>query len=80
MNDFLRRKISLFAERVDGKDISIMKEVRIDNCIEELGEVTADQLCEVIAQVLSCSVDQVKAKLAEYEDSDRVLQDLVKRH
>ena len=77
MDDSLRRKLALLAERVEGQDISIIKEVRLDHRIEELSNVTRDTLCEAIAQVLSRKPQHVKEKLAEYENSDQILDDLV---
>ncbi len=77
MQEHLRRKLSLLAQRVEGKDISIMKEVRIDNCLEELSEINLEGLRTVLSQVSSCSVDEVNAKLAEHDDSERILEDLV---
>ena len=77
MEEHLRRKLSLLAQRVEGKDISIMKEVRIDNCLEELTEINPDGLRVVLSRVSSCTLEEVDAKLAEHDDSERILQDLV---
>ena len=78
MDDTLRRKLALLAERVEGKDISIIKEVRLDHFIEELSEVTRESLQQAISYVLSCPVDQVRLQLAKHENSDKLLDDLVK--
>ena len=77
MEESTRRKLFALAEKVEGKDISIMKEVRIDNLMDELGGVSPESVQQVISQVLSCSVEEVQEKLAD-EESQQQLTELLR--
>ena len=78
MEASLRRKLFALTEKVEGKDISIMKEVRIDNLMDEMRHVSTQSLETLISQVLSRPIEEVQDKLSD-PDSQALMRELVER-
>ena len=73
----VRRKLQLLAGRVQGRVTTLTEDVRLDRAVDTKEVNTREDVREVLGEALQKSVREVQTTLANSDDSDRLIDDIV---
>lgn len=77
MADELRQKLVILAERVEGKKLTLLEAIHVELRAQNIEVPDRTEVRKALAESLKCSEGTVLIKLAAYNDSDRILDDIV---
>ncbi len=77
MADELRQKLVILAERVDNKKLTLLEAIRVELRAQKIEVADRTKVRKALAESLDVSEGTVLVKLAAYNDSDRILDDIV---
>ncbi len=77
MADELRQKLVTLAERVDNKKLTLLEAIRVELRAQKIEVADRTKVRKALAESLEVSEGTVIVKLAAYNDSDRILDDIV---
>ena len=77
MADKLRQKLVILAERVDSKKLTQLDAIRLELRAQSIGKVDRSKVYKALAETLQVSEEKVILNLASYNDSDRILDDII---
>ena len=77
MADELRQKLVLLAERVDAKKLTQLEAIRLELKARTIDDASRAKVRKALSESLEISEATVLVKLASYNDSDRILDDIV---
>ena len=72
-----RRKLQLLAGRVQGRITTLTEDARLDRAIQARHVSTRRDVREVLAEGLQKSASEIQTALANTDDSDRLIDDIV---
>ena len=73
----VRRKLQLLAGRVQGRVTTLTEDVRLDRAVDTKEVNTREDVREVLGEALQKSVREVQTTLANSDDSDRLIDEIV---
>ncbi len=77
MADELRQKLVILAERVEDKKLTLLEAIRVELRAQKIEVADRSKVRKALAESLEVSEGTVLVKLAAYNDSDRILDDIV---
>jgi hypothetical protein len=77
MADDLRQKLVILAERVEDKKLTLLEAIRVELRAQKIEVADRSKVRKALAESLEVSEGTVLVKLAAYNDSDRILDDIV---
>jgi hypothetical protein len=77
-NEQAKQKLLLLAAKVQGRPITLTEDIRLDRALDAKKPASREGIEQVLAEGLQKSANEVGRTLASADDSDRIIDEIVK--